>query len=699
VNLGWQHNEGWMNMGDQDTRDRFNIRGNVDYKLTDNFKMKLDAVAQFDIAKTPNITDYWSQASTVIPNAYPFSWDPALISDPDKREEIMDNAILVDGMLLGGNPTFNRNTYGDLTSKGNRISMNRNMQINLGADWDLKNLLPGLKANAYVSFDFYNALVKRQQSEYAVYNPLLLQAADGSDSISVQVVGEDVLASNYAVQDSVQYFQRMGITQFHRRVGMFANLTYDKKFGETDVSFMAVAYRDQLAYQDAYQQNKNLTFGINGNVMHKEKYLFDFSLGLLGSQKMEQENRYSFAPSVGLGWILTEEDFMADVDILDLLKLRASAGILKNDNWDDYFLYTTAFNTGGKFLYGNGVSENREINYNTRTSNIAWQKRKEIVIGFDASMFDNKLWLEGSVFYTERYDLITKLDNLYPLLLGTKSTQFWGNYNADRINGFEFGLKYKTKISNDIAFTLGSNLVVTSQKQTKVDEPFYTNDYQYRAGTATNAIWGLGSNGLYGSEDFDSEGNLLSSLPIPNWGNVAPGDIKYIDKNNDNVINSEDVHVIGKSSADFQYSLYFNLKVKQFELYVLGYGQTGNMNMRRGDYYRTYGNLKFPEHLKQRYSVTNPDVNAIYPRLTTTKSNHNFQNSEYWMYSNNWFRIPVIQLTYTISGKPESIVNNAKLYLRGTDVLTFNKNKKYANVNVDSAPKTQSFAIGCILSF
>jgi len=480
---------------------------------------------------------------------------------------------------------------------------------------------------------------------------------------------------------------------------MFANLSYDKKLGETDVSFMAVAYRDQLSYENAFQNNKNLTFGLTGNVMHKEKYLLDFSAGILGSQKLEQENRFSFAPSLGLGWILTEEDFMANVNMLDFLKLRASAGILKNDNWEDYFLYSMAFNTGGNFNYNNGVNQNREINYNTRPSDIAWQKRKELVLGFDASMFEHKLWLEGSVFYTERYDLITELENLYPLLLGTQSTQFWGNYDADRINGFELGLKYKTEFSNDVALTLGSNFVGTTRKQIQIDEPVYTNDYQYREGTATNSFWGLATDGLYGTEDFDAEGNLLSSLPTPGWGSVAPGDIKYIDKNNDEVINSEDVHVIGKSSADFQYSLYFNLKVKQFELYALGVGQTGDMNMRNGNYFRTYGNLKYPEHLKQGYSVTNPDVNAIYPRLTSTKSSHNFQNSEYWMYKNNWFNIPVVQLTYTISGKPESVVNNAKLYVRATDVVRFAENEKYTNVNVNSAPKTQSFAIGCILSF
>ncbi len=694
LNLGWQHSNGWMKLGDQDTRDKFNVRGNVDYQLTDNFKMKLDAVALFNIQKTPNITDFWKQASEILPNSYPLYWDPALITDSVMRDELLNNAVLTkNGMLLGGDKTYTRNIYGDLTRNGNRIVSERNLQVNIGAEWDLKSLLPGLKANGYLAIDTYNTLVKSQNSKYAVYNPILLKSkVDPTiDSLSVEVIGEDVLATNYEVQNNEM--------DFYRRLGMFANLTYDQTFGKTDVSMMAVAYRDQTAYKAAKQEIRNLTFGLNGNIMHDNKYLIDFSLGWLGTQKLSSDNRYSFAPSLGLGWILSEEDFMSDSKFLDFFKLRASAGILKNDHWDDYFLYKTAFNTGATFNYNNGINSNSQMDINTRGSNIGWQKRKEFVFGFDASMFNNSLWFEGSAFYTEHYDLITKLDNLYPLLLGTESIQYYGNYNAESIKGVEFGIKYDTKISKDIFLTLGSNLVGSVQKQTKIDEPFYTNDYQYRSGTATNAIWGFSSEGLYGNSDFDVDGNLLSSLPIPSWGQVAPGDIKYIDMNNDNQINSEDVHIIGQKGPSFQYSLYFNLKIKQFEFYALYVGQNGGDNMRTGNYHRTYGDLKYPEHLKQAYSATNPDVNAAYPRLTTIKSAHNFQDSDFWMYSNNWFTLPVMQLTYTFTGKSESFVNNAKVYLRGTDLFIINNNAKYTDVSVGNVPKTQGFSVGSILSF
>lgn len=702
LNLGWQHNNGWMKAGDRETTDNLNMRGNVDYQLTDNFKMNLDAGAIVNIMKGSNIEDYWETASTVLPNAYPLYWDPAIITDPSVRDEILKTAALLpNGMFVGGNPTYTSNFYGDIFKKGDKITYERNLQVNIGADWDLKSVLPGLKAKGYLALDAYNTLIKGQSGKYAVYNPLLVQSKDGSDSISVAVIGEDQKVSNFApISDEMS---------FHRRIAMYTSLSYDQTFGSTDVSLMAVAYRDQLAKKlpkpansaaiPLNQEQRNLTFGLNGNIMHAKKYLLDFSLGLLGSQKLARENRLTFAPSLGLGWIISEEDFMSESKAIDYLKLRASAGILKNDNWSDYWLHTSAYNEGANFQYNNGLNSNNERVFNTLGSDIGWQKRKELVLGFDASMFKNKLWIESSVFYTERFDMITELSNLLPLLAGTNTKKYFGNYDADRIQGIDLGLKYDTKLTKDLSLTVGSNLVLKSEKVLKKDEPNYINDYQYRVGTATNSHWGLASSGLYGAADFDATGKLVSTLPIPGWGAVAPGDIKYTDWNKDGKINSEDEHIIGQQGADFQYSVYFNLKFKQFELYALGTGSTGASNNRTGDYYRTYGTtLKFPEHLKQAYSATNPDVSALYPRLTTTSSAHNFRTSDFWLYKNNYFSIPVMQLTYNFIGKPKSVVKNAKVYLRGSNLIRYNTRSEFVNVSL-SAPKTQSFTIGSIFSF
>lgn len=693
LNVGWQHNNGWQKLNSE-TTDKLNIRGNVDYHLSDNFKMTLDAGALVNILKSANIDDYWKTASTVLPNAYPLYFDPAIITSAAKRDSILKSAVLLpNGMLAGGNPTYPTNFYGDIFKKGQQVTYERNLQVNVGAEWDLKFLLPGLKAKGYLALDAYNTLVKAQNGLYAAYNPTSIKSKlNGSDSIiNVAVIGKDAKASNFEPDTAGMYF--------HRRIAAYASLSYDKTFGKTDVSLLAVAYRDQLALKNSKQDQRSLTFGFNGNIMQDKKYLLDFSLSLLGSQRLISDKRLTFAPSLGLGWILSEEGFLANNDVVNYLKLRTSAGIMKNDNWNDYWLHTSAYQSSTNFNYNNALNSNNSRIFSTLASDVNWQKRKELVVGFDASLFKNALWLEGSVFYTEQYDLITELENLTPLLAGTNSKSYWGNFNSDRIKGFDLGLKYNLKLTNDFSLILGSNLAVKNEKTLQKEEPNYTEAYQFRSGKATNSHWGLNSEGLYAPNDFDVNGNLLSTLAVPSWGKVVPGDIKYVDTNGDGKINSTDIHIIGQQGANFQYSMYFNLKYKQFELYAIGIGYLGGNSMRTGDYYRAYGNaIKFPEHLKTAYSAANPDVNALYPGLTTTKSTHNFQTSDYWMYNANSFSIPTIQLTYNYIGKPNYVVKDLKVYLKGSNLIRYNANPTYANLSL-SAPKAYSISIGTIFSF
>lgn len=707
VNLGWVHSNGWMNLGSGDTTDKFNFRGNIDYKLSESFKIRLDAGALFSLNQTPNVTDYWKKASVVLPNAYPLTWDPNLISNVDVRDQILQNAQLVDGMLLGGNKTFQTNLYGDFVKNGDRDNTQRNIQVNLGADWNLKSLLPGLKAAGQFSVDAYNTVVRAQSSQYVVYDTALISydpLAIPSKPLSDFVIGQDVFASNFAVKTSEMIFER--------RISSFGNLTYDKKFGKTEVSLMAVAYGSRFAYnqnEDTSSADGNkgqnqditaLTYGFNGNIAHNKKYLIDFSYALLGSQKLASDEKYALNTSIGLGWVLSGENFMKDSKVFDFLKLKATAGILNNDNFSEYFLYRTAFARGGNFTYNNGVNSNSEMNYTTRENSIGWQKREEVSVGFEAAMFNKKLWFDGNVFQTLEYDLVTELKNSLPLILGTQSTKYWSNYNADRIRGFELGLKYETVFSKNSSLTLGSTFMALSRNQTKIDEPTYAYSYIQRQGTDPSAFWGYKSDGLYGASDFDALGNLVSTLPKPGFGSVAPGDIKYVDKNGDGVINSNDEHVIGQNAADYQYSLYFNLKIKQLDLFAVAVGSVGGYNNRTGDYHRVFGNtMKYPEHLKQAYSASNPDVNAAYPRLTAAKSLNNTQNSDYWLYKNNVFSFPAMQLTYNFIGKPGSSLKMTKLYLRGTDLFRVDPNSVYSDVKVGSEPRTRTVALGSIFKF
>jgi len=693
VNMGWSNNGGWYNLADKDVQNILNLRGNVDFKVSNNITMKMDGVAILDYKTTSNINNFWGQASSVVPNAYPTLWNPSFITSDATRDEILGKANLVNGQLLGGNKSYPKNIYGDFIFGGNRTELNRILQFNTGLDWDLSSITHGLKATGYLTFDFLNSLATYQDSKYAVYNPL--ENADGS--VGVEVIGEDKSTGNYTTETPSAVFKR--------RVGMYGTLNYDKKVDEHDISLVGLIYRDQVTMKDTLQAIKNLHFGVTANYAYKGKYLADVAAVVVGSQKLPQGDNFAFTPAIGLGWILSEEDFMANNNTIDFLKLRANFGILKNDNWNNYFLYETAYQPGSNFFYDNRNASNEELNYASRASNIGWQGRQEFVFGADAAMLNKSIWVEASYFNSKSVDLITVMQYTYPTLMG--GTPFYSNNNSNQDQGLDLGISY-TKSSNDWSMTVGSNLVYSVPKVLNIEEPMYDDAHSYlrKEGTASDAIWGLQADGLYAESDFavvdyvNQDFQVKDGIPVSSYGKVQPGDIKYIDKDGNGKIDNEDISEIGNNSARMQYSLYLKLQIKKFELYALGIGRVSDYNMRSNNYYRFYGELKYPELAKQAYGPTNQNVNAEYPRLSSTKNSNNFRNSTFWMYENNWFKIPTLQLSYHItSNNVGGIVKDARIFVRAADLLTISKNKDITELNFDSAPQTRSFSIGFVTKF
>ncbi len=701
ANFGYKHNDGWI-AGVDNATDILNMRGNVDFDITNSLSMKVDAVANFEFNNLPNVytvnnngvvTDnYWKKLRTNLPNAYPITWDPNIITDPLVREEVMTNANLIDGMLLGGTNVYQNNLYAQMHRNGNRKEIERAMQFNAGLDWDMDWLTEGLSASAYGTMNFYNKSVQAQSATYAVYEPVYGVAADGADSVSVWTNGENDVPG-------AQYNQKTNEGYFSRRFGFYGNINYDRTFDDHAISAVALLYRDELKVDNSAQNSVNLHYGVQANYAFQNKYIVDASAVMVGSQKLAKEDQWGFAPSVGAAWVLTEENFLSDNDLIDFLKVRSSFGISRNDAWDDYYLYRNTYVQGGQFYYGNGVNQNQEINYKSIANSIGFQGRKDFTIGLDGLMLDKSLRFEAGYFRSEAFDKITNKTSTYPNILGYNS-YIYENYNSSFDQGFEFGLEY-SKQFGDLSVTVGSNGVYRMNENIKMEEPLYADDaqYRYKAGRQSDGIWGWTADGLYGAEDFNADGTLVAGLPTPTFGAVQPGDIKYLDINNDGDIDADDQDIIGNNSSRVQYSLYIDLEYKGFEFYALGYGQLGQDKLAKSDYFWAYGDMNYSEVLADAYGPSNQDVNALYPRLSTTNNNNNYRNSTFWLYDNDWFTIPAMQLGYNFGDLGTSFLKNAKLYVRATDVVMINKNKDKSMVKIDAAPSTRSMAVGLIATF
>jgi TonB-linked SusC/RagA family outer membrane protein len=692
VNTGWKQSNGWLNTPQPDITNRLNFRGNLDFNINEYMDMSLDATARLSFNAQPNAGNFWSMAANEVPNHYPVLWDPNLITSDVERDLILSQANLVNGKLLGAMEGDQSNVFGNYVQNGIKKYMERDIQFSGKLNLDMSFLTKGLSASMYGGMNFYNSLYSSQDPDYAVYVPHFDDVV--VDSLSAEKVGIDKAANKYNVSN--------GNSDFFRRISYYGTLNYDRTFGDHAISANAVVYNNMLTLEDELQKNVVFHTGISANYLFKKKYAAEATLMGIGSRKLMEGQRMEMAPSFGLGWILSEENFMADVSFIDYLKIRTTYGISKNDDWDDYYAYKGTFTNSENpsFYYQNRISRNKETVFTSWPNDIFLQSRKDLTVGFDASFLSRSLNLSFSYFNSESIGNITTMSNTYPQILGF-APLFKQNYNNDMTQGAEVGLNYTYKVNNELSITAGSNLLFVSPKITKKEEAFYEGldaDYM-REGTPTDAMWGLKTDGLYSEADFTTDGHLIDGLPVPSFGTVYPGDIKYLDQNGDQIIDFLDNRIIGHSMRT-QYSVFVDVKFRNIEFYAIGIGQLGDYNYRSGSYFRVFGNAKYSEMVNDAYNYDLDNTDAIHPRLTTTDGAHNDRSSDYWIYKNNTFVIPTMQLTYHFDGIGKTeFIKNSRVYLRANNMVITGKNKKYTEINPGGSPRTMGMSVGLVTSF
>jgi TonB-linked SusC/RagA family outer membrane protein len=689
VNTGWNQYNGWLNTPQGDVTNRLNFRGNLDFRINDYMEMRLDATARVSLNTQPNAGNIWSIINNELPNNYPILWDPGLITDEVTRTAILENAKLINGKLLGGNSTYLDNVYGTFYRNGNRKFMQRDVQFSGRLNLDLGFITEGLSGSLYGGMNFFNTLLTVQSAEFAVYEPVF-NSIGTVDSVAVH--GRDVAPNKYNVNANN--------SDFFRRVSYYGTLNYNKTIDAHKISANAVIYNNFLNLADVMQRDVLFHTGINASYLYNDRFAAEAAIMGIGSRKLAPGDRIELAPSVGVGWILSEEDFLADVSVIDYLKVRSTFGITKNDNWSDYFLYKSTFVRGASFDYQNGISRNGETVLTSAPNDISLQRRRDFTLGVDALLLENSVSARFGYFNSASVGNITRMSSTFPMVLGYEHLVY-ENYNSDRNQGLDLGLEYRLAASEALTITAGTNMLFISPKITRREEPFYEGEDEalLREGTATDAMWGLLSDGLYTEEDFDAAGALVEGLPEPTFGAVYPGDIKYLDQNDDGVIDQLDNRIIGHSTR-FQYSFYLDLRYKKLEFFALGIGQLGDTDAGSGSYFRMSGNNKYSVMANDAYGPGNEDPGAIHPRLTTTDANHNDRLSDYWIYSDNSFTIPTMQLTYHLAGKGESsFIQHARIFLKAENFVILGKNKAYTELNPGGAPRTKGMSLGLITTF
>lgn len=442
-------------------------------------------------------------------------------------------------------------------------------------------------------------------------------------------------------------------------------LNYEKDLrGEKDkVYFILGSEMMSYNYTDFREITKS-SFFTKLNYSFDNRYLIEATVRADGSSKFAPGSKWGTFPSASLGWNVQNEEFMhsiKDKGILDVLKIRASYGLIGNENVDPY-LWQESVNTWGWTM-------------RVPNSKFTWEKQKQSNIGVDITTLKNRLDITFDTYVKKSYDLIYS-DYPVPPLTGSYYLTTSVNIGEVENRGWEFSAKWSDKVG-DLEYSLGA---MVFDNKNKVLKAGYTesdtlifkdnNDKIWYKGIAVDNYYGYKSNGFF--KDQAEVDATAAKLP-----NTLPGDIKYVDQNGDGIINNRDKVDLGDPFPHLNYSINLDLRYKQWDFAMLGQGVGKRLGRLKGlEGYPVImdgasNSLGTPrqEYMDNRWTPTN--LNSRFPRVWTGAST-NANLSDVWLSDASFFRIKTIQIGYSFPKISKSI-KNVRVYFNAQDAFTFTK--------------------------
>lgn len=705
TNVSYYRQGDFINFGEgkNNYTDRLNVRGNIDLQLSDWASGWVNANATYYNQHGSN-SNFWSAASTLRPNRVaPFI--PVSFIDPldvnslnliqNTRNIIHNPAGLPAGdYFLGATQEDQSNAFADMYSAGYNTWTSRQFQFDAGVKFDLKSILKGLSFKTNFAVDYKTSYSTSLNDQYATFGVNWTQI-DGYDVIgSLTQYGQDKHTGTLNASKSAE----------QQTIAWNGQFDYVNSWGDHNLHATLVANGYQQTISGEYHRVSNANLGLQASYNFAHKYYVDLAANAVHSAKLPEGNRKAISPSVTLGWRLTSEDFMKDMDWLDDLRLTAGYTVLNQDlDIAEYFMYKDIFTATGTWWGWSDANNSIQTSDSQRGGNdeLSFVKRKEFNVGLNGALLKNKLTFSVNYFNTTVDGLLAQPDYIYPSYMHT----YWPvstfvpyiNYGKNRRQGIDFAIAYNDK-AGDFEWGVQAFGQTTTSKNLRVAENVEF-EYQRSEGKATDAIWGLECLGYYNSQEEIDNAEAKSS-----FGTVMPGDLKYKDQNGDGIIDSKDQVVLGRWGAKFTGGLNLTLKYRNFTLFAMLTGQFGGNAIKNDTYNWVYGERKYSDVVRGAWTAEKFKNGEMisYPRLTTQSPDNNFRTSDYWMYKTDRLDLARVQITYDFSKSlfgPKSIVKGLQIYANGNSLLTIAGERDQMERNVDSSPQTRSFTIGAKVEF
>ncbi len=632
-------NEGYST---QDKFSRGNMRMNLDIDLTPTTLVKVNVLGAIAETRMPGNadTDLWSMIYNTPSAAFPIK--------------------AADGKW-GSSNTWKGTVNPVAESQGAGYSKNhtRMLQSDLQIRQDLGMITPGLSANVRVSYDNI-ANIYEDHSKTFVYNTVTPSWPVGQS--------EPTFTDNIEGADS-ELGSDAKTNTFDRRLFVEAGVNYDRTFGDLGVYSQLkwnYEYDDPNGVNNTLYRT-NITWW--SHLSYKQRYLLDLTLVESGSNRLAPGSKWAFSPTVGLGWVISNEGFWTNP--ASYLKLRATFGKLNADfipenNWTYYAQqYTTA---GGTYPFypSWGSAFGRTSLGRMATQHLGREHAYKYNVGLDYSPLAG-LDLSLDLFKERRSGIWVDTSGKYSAVLGMDAP-----YENDGIvdsKGLEFSADY-TKTFGDFTFNVGGNFSYNTSKIVEMDEEprLYPNLVQ--TGHRVGQIYGLEAIGF-----FNSEAEIANS-PVQNFSTVRVGDIKYRDVNGDNVIDANDEVAIGYSgqAPEIFYNFRLGLEYKGIGVYAFfqGTGRYSAVLNTQSMYWPLINNSNISQYAyDNRWTPEHQD--ALFPALSSQSNANNYQTSTLWLRDRSFLKLRNLEVYYNLP-KPWlastlKVVNAAKVYVRCIDLF------------------------------
>lgn len=595
--------------------------------------------------------------------------------------------IRTESGLWGGNTTWGENwnpvalTEGRAYSKGHT----RGLYADMSLRQDLSSLTKGLGASVRIGYDNLASYWENHTKGYK-YG----MASVASWENGLPIAGEEITGGKDTEMsgDSKLDWQ-------YRAFNFQMNVDWQRQFGVHCLySMLLYTYK----YDNAKGINNTFYRQNAGWYTHygfKNRYFADFTLMASASNLLAPDHRWNVSPTVGLAWLISNEKFMQSQNVVDFLKLRASFGMLNTDNipgngyWNETVGGGNGYPINNNFGGDGGWHEGRLASVNGTT-----EKAYKYNAGVDATLFKG-LTLTVDGFYERRSDIWVSSDGQNSAVLGAS-----GSYvNAGIVDswGTEIGANYYKKMGN-VELNLGGTFTYNRSKIIEMLEEPAAYDYTRSTGNPVGQIFGLQAIGY-----FVDQADIDNSLP-QQFGPVKAGDIKYKDMNGDKVINSDDRVAMGYNSTcpEIYYSFSLGLEWKGLGFSAQFQGVGNYTAILSGTYYHPLVDNTTISNYVYRNRWTPETPNARFPRLTTETVDNNLQTSSLWLADRSFLKLRNCEVYYKL---PSSWLNrfwvkNAKVYVRGVDLLCFDSiDQLDPEAMNNSYPATRSIHVGLSVGF